>query len=244
MGAPMDAPHHEVKADTTAAFHAPEPTAMSDAPEVDAPVPSAPQHHDFLNWKPANDEEMVSNVLGMVAGLTSGKGPKTSEETEAPPAEDSSPPVKAVDPPAQVQVQPEAQPEPRPQIQPSWANHPDAHPQPEPQQQLQHRASVLSFDWGNTYGDFQSKQNDAPAPASLPVQQTAPRQDLSNNPYLKGIDFSSELSPATMSAVTQNSYLASVNLNGRDLPKPKTKAEISSNDIGGPNKLTGFSWYN
>jgi len=47
-------------------------------------VPAAPSHHDWLNWKPkssaADDESMVSSVLGAVADLKSGKSLRGNAE--------------------------------------------------------------------------------------------------------------------------------------------------------------------
>jgi hypothetical protein len=223
--APLDTPQPGLE--PKPAFTAPVvEVATPDA--VDVELPSEPQHHDFLHWKPPNDETMVSNVLGMVAGLTGGHAPQVASA------------VQAVEPPhVQPQVRPEAQ-------QPMAL--PEAQPQPQPQPQ--HHASVLSFDWGNTYAGqgqaVQSKRNYAqPISASpamkVPAQQVPAQQDQSNNPYLKGIDFSSELTPATTSQIAVNSYLKG--FNSGDAPQPKANA-INAKDIGAPNKLTNFNWYN
>jgi len=228
--APLDSPQAEPQATFTA------PQAQAAAPRVVAPQVAAPEldvpgaaesevdvpvkHHDFLHWKPADDEQMVSKVLGMAAELT-GKGgsvAQASETVASPPKNIQATAVKAEDPPAQPQAQPEQQP--------------------------QHHASVLSFDWGNTYAGFETQHDTRSSSASPPLKA---RQDLSTNPYLKGIDFSSELGPSTMSQVAENSYLKSVNLNGgniESMSKPHPKGAITAKDIGGPNKLTSFSWYN
>jgi len=228
--APLDTPQPGLQ--PKPAFTAPAvEVAAPDA--VDVQLPTEPQHHDFLHWKPPNDEQMVSNVLGMVAGLTGGHAPQVA------------PQAQAEEPPhVQPQVHPEAQ-QPRAL--------PEAQPQPQPQTP-HHTQSVLSFDWGNTYAGqgqaVQSKRNYAQPISASPalkepahqVPEVPAQQDQSNNPYLKGIDFSSELNPATTSQIAENSYLKGVNFNSGDSPQPEAKV-INAKDIGAPNKLTNFNWY-
>lgn len=241
----MNSPQTETQAAYQAPAVVPEAPAVAvpAAPEEVDPIPPVSGHHDFLNWKPANDEEMVSNVLGMVAGLTNGKSVPHASAAAAAPVKK----IQAEDLPTQPQPQPETLPDvqaaeapAQPQFQPEAQVQPKAQPQSKPQ----HRASALSFDWGNTYAGFQSKHENAETASSSPLQKAPPQQDLSNNPYLKGIDFSSELPQSTISQVAENSYLKSVNLNGGDTPQPQKKKDVTADDIGGPNKLTKFNWYN
>lgn len=206
------------------------------ATDIDVHVPAAPRQHDFLNWKPANDDDqMVSNVLGMVAGLKKGgSASQGSDAASAPQVSDAASPVENVQPPVIEEVAPQEQSRTQPEIQ--------VQPQAPHQQPPPHHASVLSFDWGNTYAGFQDTRSDAQTASSSPATEAPAQRDLSNNPYLKGIDFSSEIPQSTMSQMAENSYLKSVN-NFKTAEAPKPKAEITVKDIGGPNKLTSFNWY-
>lgn len=224
----IDTQTPEVKAQ---AMEAPAQQAEITSPDVSVEVPTASNHHDFLNWKPPDDAQMVSNVLGMVAGLTRHNVPQAA----ASPEEDAQgAPVKVEELRALPKIQPDAEERAQPVAQ--------AQSLPQPQKQSPHHASVLSFDWGNTYAGFESKRNDAQSAAASPVMKTPVQQDSSTNPYLKGIDFTNELSPSTMSQVSENSYLKSVDFNNVSPPKPRSA--ITAKDIGGPSKLTSFNWYN
>jgi len=229
----------------TPAVAAPDLDVPGAAEWVDSPSLSAPKHHDFLHWKPANDEAMVSQVLGMAASLSHGGSAAEASEAPVAPEKDVQPTAIKFDPPAQPQVvqainvedapaQPQFQLESQPKVQPEAKAHPQSQPQ--------HRDL---FDWGNTYADQTNSASHQAVLVSPARPAVKVHQDLSSNPYLKGIDFSSELGTSTMSQVAENSYLKSVDMDGSDVPKAEAKRPITAKDIGGgPNKLTGFSWYN
>lgn len=99
-----------------------EKAALQGTPYEEVASPAA-QSHDWLNWKPkdsaTDDDAMVKNVLGQVAGLAGGAQSKASDESsgslEADEASilaaDDEPKAKPTQPPAApvVQTQPPAQ---------------------------------------------------------------------------------------------------------------------------------------
>jgi len=213
------------------------PSASVEAPvevpvsEVSMSVPRSHHAGGWLNWKPHNDDEdMVNSVLGAVAELKNGNSAPLQQEQRAPAPPVQEQPVAA--PP--VVEQPVAVPAAVTNTAPTFQEQPAV-------QQNVHRLGALSFDWGNRYASSQQASTEASATPQWSTSRATPPQQAQaptdNNPYLKGIDFSSDLGApiAKASMSQQNSYLRGSGLES-------APAHTIEKD-NGVNKLTSFSWY-